>query len=104
MAVPADLETSLPVFCFDMAEPMAESNGLPGVLGVLADPKEAKAPEPRPKALDAPVVGDATEPPGVLNGLALPWAEVSPPWRFEKDALREESPFAGVDRESLLEL
>ena len=37
-----------------------QSNALPGVLGVFDEPKEAKAPDPRPKALDAPVVGDET--------------------------------------------
>lgn len=52
----------------------AESKGLaPGVLGVFPEPKDAKAPEPRPKALEAPLVGE-TRAPGVLgsNGLALP--------------------------------
>src|SRR5687767_4757269 len=44
------------------AAPRAASNGFPPVLGVLAEgaPNEAKAPVPRPKALDAsPAVGDA---------------------------------------------
>jgi hypothetical protein len=78
-------------------------------LGVLAEPKDAKAPEPRPKALEAPPVGDIKPVPGVVaKELDLPWEEVSPPWRLAKDALRLESPvkgpFAGlpgVDRESL---
>lgn len=77
----------------------------------MPDPKDANAPEPRPKALDAPLVGDARPPPGVvmeLKGLDLPCEELSPPNRFEK-ALRPEglSPWAllpEVDSESLVEL
>lgn len=75
-----------------IADPIAVSKGFPPDLGVLAEPNDAKAPEPSPKALEAPLVGDTRPPPGVLKGLALPCAEVSPPWRLEKDALREESP------------
>lgn len=93
------------------AEPIAVSNGLPPDFGVLAEPNEAKAPDPNPNALEAPVVGDAKLPPGVLKGLALPCADVSPPWRLEKEALREESPadeplgpFVDVVRDSLPEL
>lgn len=94
------------------AVPMAVSKGFPPDFGVLADPKDAKAPEPKPKALDAPLVGDVRPPPGVLKGLALPPCdEESPPWRFDREALREESPadeplgpFVDVDRESLPEL
>lgn len=41
------------------------------VFGVLAEPKDAKAPDPRPKALDAPPVGDVKPPGVVLKGLAL---------------------------------
>ncbi len=63
------------------------SREVPGVLGVLAeDPKDANAPDPSPKAEDAPFVG------GVilfvfkgdmpLKGLALPPADPSPPNRF----------------------
>ena len=64
-----------------------KSNAVPGVLGVLlADPKDAKAPDPRPKADEPPVVGDASAP-GVngemaLNGLRPPCDDVSPPKRF----------------------
>jgi len=73
------------------AEPRAESNGFPGVLGVFADdelPNDAKAPEPRPKALDALVVGDTRLPPGVkeANGF-FPSDELSPPNRL-KEVLR----------------
>lgn len=88
-------------------------------MGVFAEPKDAKAPEPRPKALDAPVVGEAREePPGVvaavaLKGSFLPWEEVAPPNLLEKEPepLRAESPpvdvevpWLGVERESLPEL
>ena len=66
---------------------LPKSRDVPGVLGVLPeDPKEAKAPEPRPKAEEAPLVGDAT--PEVvrgvmpLNGLPLLLKEPSPPKRF----------------------
>ena len=48
----------------------------PGVFGVLdGAPKDANAPEPRPKALDAPTVGDgmAGDASGMeLNGLDFP--------------------------------
>lgn len=52
----ASFSRSLPV-----ADGLEESIAVPGVLGVLADrPKEAKAPEPRPKAEEAPGAGEAT--------------------------------------------
>lgn len=97
---------------FGTAEAMAVSNGLPPDLGVLADPNDANAPDPRPKALDAPLVGDTRAPPGVLKGLALPCAELSPPWRFGiEEPLREESfadepfgPMEDVVSDSLPEL
>lgn len=48
-----------------------KSNALPGVFGVLlADPKDAKAPEPSPNAEEPPVVGDASAP-GVNGEMAL---------------------------------
>jgi hypothetical protein len=45
----------------------------PGVFGVLDDPNDANAPDPRPKAEDPPAPGDAT-PAGVieLKGLVFP--------------------------------
>lgn len=86
-----DLFPSLGTVVLGTADPMAVSNGFPPDLGVLADPNDAKAPEPKPKALEAPLVGDARPPPDALKGLALPCAEVSPPWRLEKGPLREES-------------
>lgn len=61
------------------AAALLKSKAVPGVLGGLADePKEANAPEPRPKAVE-PVVGE--EMPlvltgvTVLKGLFLPWDE-----------------------------
>jgi hypothetical protein len=88
---------------------MAVSKGLPPDFGVLADPnepKDAKAPDPRPKALDAPPVGDITALPGVLlKGLDLPCDDLTV-------ALREPgspppkplAPLEGVLRESFDEL
>lgn len=72
------------------AAPRAVSNGFPGVLGVLAEPKDAKAPEPRAKALDAPPVGEAKVPPGVVTELKglFPSDELSPPSRFKDVVLR----------------
>ena len=52
---------------------------VPGVFGVFAEPKEAKAPLPKPKADDALAEGDfvaAGE--SALNGFVLPCEEVSP--------------------------
>lgn len=77
---------------------------MPGVFGVFAEPNEAKAPEPRPKALEAPppVVGEARALPG-LEGKAPGF----PSWRLEEEANLPESPvppLAGVDKESLLVL
>ena len=42
-------------------EALPRSRPEPGVFGVLAeDPKEAKAPDPSPKAEEAPLVGDVS--------------------------------------------
>lgn len=60
---------SLKAVCFATAEPMALSKGFPPDFGVLAEPNEpneAKAPDPRPKALEAPPVGDTSPLPGVV--------------------------------------
>lgn len=67
--------------------PLLKSSEVPGVLGVLAeDPKDAKAPEPSPKAEEAPEVGDATvvvvKGAMPLNGLDLLLKDPSPPKRF----------------------
>jgi hypothetical protein len=97
--------------------PAARSKGTPGVLGVLAEPKAANAPDPSPNGFDAGVVdGDARVPPGVFsdsNGFDLPCDEASP-YRFAKDALRLPGPLSpaaalcepllDVDRESFAEL
>lgn len=92
-----------------------KSNAVPGVLGVLlADPNEAKAPEPSPKAEEPPVVGDASAP-GVngemaLNGLRPPCDDVSPPKRFAVAENVREGGWSDwwsdceVDNESLLVL
>jgi hypothetical protein len=63
---------------------LLKSNAVPGVLGVLlADPKAAKAPEPRLKAFEAPPVGDdipaVVKGAMLLKGLDLPPCELSPP-------------------------
>ena len=94
---------------------MATSKGLPEDLGVLAEPKEAKAPEPRPKALVAEGVGEARlVPPGVVaewKGFLFPCDESPLPNLLEKEPLRPESvpvegavALPGVVRESLPEL
>ena len=98
-----------------MVEP--KSSAVPGDLGAFADePKDANAPEPRPKAEDAPVVGEATlvvvKGAMALKGLGFPWEEVSPTNRLAEENVRGESDFAlsllplafEVERESLLEL
>ena len=61
---------------------LPKSKTPPGVFGVFAEPKDANAPDPRPNALDAPVVGEATEV-EVEGGMALKgflvlWDELSP--------------------------
>jgi hypothetical protein len=69
-----------------------KSKAVPGVLGVFAaEPKEANAPEPSPKADEPPVVGEAS-PPGVngemaLKGFRPPWDE-SPPNRLLAEIVR----------------
>lgn len=91
-----------------------KSKAVPGVLGVLlAEPKDAKAPDPRPKAEEPAVVGDASAP-GVngempLKGLRPPCDDV-----LAKPFAVAENVRAGgwsdgwsdceVDRESLLVL
>lgn len=84
----------------------------PGVLGVFADdPKDANAPEPRPKADDAPTEGEETL--GEMGAIALKGLERprEPSKRLEA-WLRGESDLVlvlslgsdpGVDRESLLD-
>ena len=63
---------------------LPNSRDVPGVLGVFAeDPNDAKAPEPRPKAEEAPLVGEAAlvvvKGAMPLNGLDLLLKDPSPP-------------------------
>lgn len=63
---------------------LPKSRDVPGVLGVFAeDPKDAKAPDPRPKADEAPLVGEAAfvvvRGAIPLNGLDLLLKDPSPP-------------------------
>ena len=54
----------------------AKSKAVPGVFGVLfADPKEANAPEPSPKAEEPPVVGEA-RPEDVNGETPLQWCSM----------------------------
>lgn len=65
----------------DVPMTLLKSSAPPGVFGVFAAPKEANAPDPRPNALDAPVVGDTrdvVDGERVLNGFLVPCEEVSP--------------------------
>ena len=93
------------------------SSAVPGVFGVFtAEPKEANAPVPRPKAEEAPVVGEAmpvvVDGEMALKGLDLPCEDESPPNRLAAAKVRGESDFVlsllgvgfEVVRESLLEL
>lgn len=62
---------------------LPKSKAVPGVFGVLdADPNEANAPDPNPKALEPPVVGEDMEAVArgdmVLKGLFFPCDEVGP--------------------------
>ena len=70
-----------------------KSKAVPGVFGVLADPKDANAPDPRPKAVEPVVVGEARPGPVngdmALNGFLPPCDEVSPPKRLAAENVRE---------------
>ena len=95
----------LPVSCaasFSRSRPDSEevlaTMPLPGVFGVLAaEPKDAKAPDPKPKAEEAPAVGEATL--EVVKGV-MPLREVllpevpSPPYRLVAEKVREVSGLA----------
>ena len=101
---------------FSVAElELLKSKAVPGVLGVLPDePNDAKAPDPNPKADEAPVVGEATlvvvTGAMPLNGFDLLLKDPSPPKRFVGWYGREDSDLVFslvplfVDRDSLLEL
>ena len=93
---------------------LPKSRAPPGVLGVFDAPKEAKAPDPRPKALDAPAAGEEmVVDDGVvrLKGFLLLCDEPSPCLRPSVWPLvgwsPEGAPFVAappVERESLPEL
>lgn len=60
---------------------LPKSSVLPGVFGALELPNEANAPVPRPKAPDAPAVGDERDVPEgdiALKGFFVLCDEVSP--------------------------
>lgn len=87
-----------------------KSNAVPGVFGVLLEPNEANAPDPRPKADEPAVVGEARPGPTTgdmaLKGLRPPCDEESPPKRLLAEKVRwGASGFSlDVERESLLVL
>lgn len=117
-APPASFTVSFSRFSATGVVELLRSRDAPGVRGVLAeDPKDANAPEPRPKAEEAPFVEGVTlvvvkgETP--LNGLDLPLVDTSPPKRFADGYARGESVLLlslvallglGVASESLVEL
>ena len=74
---------------------LLKSRAFPGVRGVLFadEPKEAKAPEPRPNAEDAPVVGVlllvVLRGSILLKGFGLPVPALSGPMRLAEGKARE---------------
>jgi len=77
------------LFCFsafgvfeeDIPTMLPKSRAPPGVLGVFEEPKEAKAPDPRPNALDAAADGEEMEDvegDTRLKGVLVPCDELSP--------------------------
>lgn len=60
---------------------LPKSSAFPGDFGVFAAPNEANAPEPKPKALEAPAVGEGIAVVGgiELKGFLVPCEELSPP-------------------------
>ena len=90
ISVPSpDFEFSFTFFSLTAVDEveLLNSSDVRGVFGVLPEePKDAKAPEPRPKAEEAPLVGDATlvVVRGAIpfNGLVLLLKEPSPPKRL----------------------
>lgn len=68
--------------------PIACSNGFAGVLGVLAEPNDANAPEPRPNWFAPPVLVGEAKAAGVVGakGPVRPWEEVAP---FLRDRLEK---------------
>lgn len=117
-APPASFTASFSRFSTTGVVELLRSRDAPGVRGVLADdPKEANAPEPRPKAEEAPFVEGVTllvvKGGMPLNGLDLPLVDTSPAKRFADGYARGDSDLLfslvtllglEVDRESLVEL
>lgn len=117
-APPASFTASFSRFSTTGVVEILRSRDAPGVRGVLAeDPKDANAPEPRPKADEAPFVEGVTllvvNGGMPLKGLDLPLEDTSPPKRFADGYARGESDLLlsftallvlEVDRESLVEL
>lgn len=97
-----------------LATAALKSKAVPGVLGVLvAEPNEAKAPEPRPKAEEPPIVGEAralvVSGGMALKGLRPPCEDESPPKRLVvAEKVRAGGSWGwstwAVERESLLVL
>jgi len=88
---PRLLEELMSLICFsvgvfaDDPTTLPKSSAFPCDFGVLEEPKDAKAPEPRLNALDAPAVGDdieVVEGDMALKGFLLLCEELSPPCRF----------------------
>ena len=98
LLLPASLVPSFPRFSIvgaDDATAEPKSSDVPGVFGVFAEePKDAKAPEPRPNAEDAPELGEETLVDSgdiPLKGFDLPCEEFSPPNRLVDVNVRGES-------------
>lgn len=90
VSLPASFSRFSTTGVVDPPGPRAEP-GIPEVL--VDDPKEANAPEPSPKAKDAPLMGGVTVfvDKGVmpLNGLGLPVVAASAPKRFADGKARD---------------
>lgn len=109
VSLPVTFTAFLDSFSFPPVPPVSPA----GVFGVFDDPKLANAPEPKPKAEEAPALGEtkAPLPPELilLKGFDFPCDDVSPPKRFEDVKVRGESVLdvsllardVDVDKESL---
>lgn len=98
LRLPASLAPSFPRFStagVDDATAEPKSRDVTGVLGVFAEePKDAKAPEPRPNAEEAPGLGEETlvESGAIpLKAFDLPCEELSAPNRLVDVNVRGES-------------
>ena len=115
LVVGISLPFSFSRFSVAVGVTVPKSNPVPGVRGVLAEePNEAKAPDPRPKAEEPPLVGEETlvvvRGAMPLKGLPLVPAGPSPPKRFAGWYVRDPSdlfnslPEFALDDPSLPEL